>query len=53
MTDTEKIAYLVSVLEQIEKGEGRFSRDNYEFACNVIEEAKILARGAINRVQES
>lgn len=38
---------LRAALEKIAKGEGPFSRDNYQFACNVIEESKRLAREAL------
>lgn len=34
-------------LEEITKGEGVFSMDNYEFACNIIEAMKGLARTAL------
>lgn len=34
-------------LQEIEKGEGPFNRDNYVFACNVIEAAKEKARDAL------
>jgi len=42
-----RVARLEAALRQIQKGEGRFSRDQYEFACNVIEEAKETARAAL------
>jgi hypothetical protein len=38
-------------LLQIAKGEGTFSRDNYQFACNVIEESKRLATEALHNEQ--
>ena len=38
---------LRAALEQIAKGEGPFSLDNHQFACNVIEESKRLAREAL------
>ena len=36
-----------AALEQIAKGEGPYSMDNHQFACNVIEESKRLANEAL------
>ena len=38
---------LLEALKEISKGEGRYSRDNYQFACNCIEDMKKLATDAI------
>lgn len=38
-------------LKQIGKGEGRFSRDQFEFACNTIDDMKELARGALDAIE--
>lgn len=38
-------------LRQIAKGEGRFSRDQYTFACNTIDDMKELAEGALDAIE--
>jgi hypothetical protein len=38
-------------LKQIAKGEGRFSRDQFEFACNTIDDMKELAIGALDAIE--
>lgn len=38
-------------LKQIAKGEGRFDRDNYRFACNCIDDMKELAAGALDAIE--
>lgn len=43
-----RTAALEAALTQITKGEGRFSIDNYEFACNTVEDMKALAKAALN-----
>lgn len=43
----KRIEELRAALERIAAGEGTFSRDNYQFACNVIEESKTIAREAL------
>jgi len=44
----ERIAELTMVLQEIAKGEGRFSRDQFEHACNTVEDMKGLADKALN-----
>jgi hypothetical protein len=42
---------LLEALKRIALGEGRFSRDPYEHACNTIEDMKALAVTAIAKVE--
>lgn len=50
--ETAPDAGLVEALKEIAKGEGRFSRDPYEHACNTIEDMKEIARAALSRAGE-
>ena len=43
----EEVERLRAALAEIAKGEGRFSRDPYEHACNTIESMKTLAADAL------
>jgi hypothetical protein len=45
------MAPMVRALRAIREGEGAFSRDNYEFACNVIDRSKALASEALALVE--
>ncbi len=42
-----QLAGMRAALEEIAEGRGSFSRDQYEFACNVIAQSKAIATGAI------
>ena len=42
---------MLEALEEIAQGRGGFSKDNYEFAKNVIENMKALAEAAIARAK--
>ena len=48
-TDTVLVALKEAqkALEQISQGEGRFSRDPFEHACNTIEDMKGIANRAL------
>ena len=45
-------SYLVNALEEIAKGEGRFSRDHLTHCTNTVEDMKEIAEAALTRVQE-
>ncbi|OFW58457.1 MAG: hypothetical protein A2133_00825 [Actinobacteria bacterium RBG_16_64_13] len=42
---------MLAALHEIAKGEGRFSRDHMEHACNTIEDMKALAVAAIIKAE--
>ena len=46
-----KLKIAEEALVKIANGEGTFSRDNYEFACNVIEESKTAVRDALAAIR--
>ena len=52
MTNEEKIEILKKALEEIKKSEGAYSRDQQEFANNVIENSKELATKALEAILE-
>jgi hypothetical protein len=43
----DRIEALEGALREIARGEGRFSRDPYEHACNTIEDLIAIARAAL------
>lgn len=43
---------LVEALKEISKGEGRYSMDKYQFACNCINDMKALAVAALKLARE-
>ena len=47
-----KLAAVVEALEEIEKGEGPFSRDPLTHASNVIESTRIIAHDALAAARE-
>ena len=48
---TTQRAELLEALKLIAEGRGPFSRDNLQFACNVIEESKAIASAAIAKAE--
>jgi phage shock protein A len=44
-----RIEELESALREIARGEGRYSHDQYEHACNTIEDLKAIARAALDK----
>jgi len=48
----ERMHKYKSALLQIRKGEGRFSRDPHQHACNTIEDMKALANEALGITPE-
>jgi hypothetical protein len=44
-------AGMLEALKEIAKGEGRYSRDPFEHACNTIEDMKALAIAAIAKAE--
>ena len=47
-----RIEALEAALREIARGEGRFSRDPYEHACNTIEDLIAIARAALAPEQD-
>lgn len=47
LEEVKTVERLRAALTEISKGEGRFSMDNLEFACNTIEDMKELAVKAL------
>jgi len=43
----DRIEMMRAALESIREGRGAYSRDQYTFACNVIEESKRIATEAL------
>lgn len=43
---------LVEALKEISEGRGRYSMDNYQFACNCIDDMKALAVAALKLARE-
>jgi hypothetical protein len=48
----DRIEALEAALREIARGEGRFSRDPYEHACNTIEDLIAIARAALAPEQD-
>ena len=48
----DRIEALEGALREIARGEGRFSRDPYEHACNTIEDLIAIARNALAPEQD-
>jgi hypothetical protein len=48
----DRIEALEDALREIARGEGRFSRDPYEHACNTIEDLIAIARAALAPEQD-
>jgi hypothetical protein len=48
----DRIEALEGALREIARGEGRFSRDPYEHACNTIEDLIAIARAALAPEQD-
>ena len=51
-TSLVRIEALEAALREIARGEGRFSRDPYEHACNTIEDLIAIARAALAPEQD-
>jgi hypothetical protein len=49
----DRIEALEAALREIARGEGRFSRDPYEHACNTIEDLIAIARAALAPEQDA
>jgi hypothetical protein len=47
-----RIEALEAALREIARGEGRFSRDPYEHACNTIEDLIAIAKAALAPEQD-
>jgi hypothetical protein len=45
----DRIEALEAALREIARGEGRYSHDQYEHACNTIEDLKAIVRAAIDK----
>lgn len=44
-----RVRDLEEAMLAISKGQGRFDKDNYRFACNVIEDMKAIANACLHR----